>query len=122
LFHKSKDVFLIVLFQEAVEEKSKNSPFRKVKPIAGVQLFGPLASLSGPGDRKRYMLSTISLKNENKQRKTYTNNNKYKDKAPKSLIEYIYRTLKVGNGDGVSILGLLNTGSLLLFFTTETES
>lgn len=50
------------------------------------------------------------------------NNNKYKDKAPKSLIEYIYRTLKVGNGDGVSILGLLNTGSLLLFFTTETES
>lgn len=93
-----------------------------MKPIAGVQLFGPLASLSGPGDRKRYMLSTISLKNENKQRKTYTNNNKYKDKAPKSLIEYIYRTLKVGNGDGVSILGLLNTGSLLLFFTTETES
>lgn len=53
------------------------------------------------------------------------NTNKYKDTAPKSLIEYIYicRTLKVGNGDGVSILGLLNTGSLLLlFFTTETES
>lgn len=26
------------------------------------------------------------------------------------------RTLKVGNGDGVSILGFLNAGSVLLFF------
>lgn len=61
--------WLYSIFQEAVEEKSKNSPFRKVKPIAGVQLFDPLASLSGPGDRKRYMLSTISLKNEKEKKK-----------------------------------------------------
>lgn len=77
----NQNVFLIVvLFQEEVEEKSKNSPFRKVKPIAGVQLFGPLASLSEP-DRKK----------GKKKKKTYMNNtNKYKDRAPKSLIEYIY--------------------------------
>ena len=79
LFHKSKVVFLIVLFHEAVEEKSKNSPFRKVKPIAGVQLFGPLASLCGP-DRKRYMFSTISLikvKHIYIYTHTHMNNNEY---------------------------------------------
>lgn len=33
----------------------------------------------------------------------------------------MYCTLKVGNGDGVSILGLLNAGSLP-FLTTDPES
>lgn len=32
---------------------------------------------------------------------------------------FSFRTLKVGDGDGVSILGRFNAGSLLVFFATE---
>lgn len=50
---KSKRKLSIILFRVyQKEEKSKNSPFRKVKPIAGAQWFGPLASLSEPDHKK----------------------------------------------------------------------
>lgn len=46
-----------------------------------------------------------------------------KEEEEKTLTEYIFVvTLKVGKGDGVSILGLLNAGSLLPFFAADPES
>ena len=47
---QSKDLLWSMCNLKKVE-KSKSLPFRKVKPIAGGQLFGPLASLSGPDDK-----------------------------------------------------------------------
>lgn len=45
------------------------------------------------------------------------------EEEEKTSTEYIFVvTLKVGKGDGVSILGLLNAGSLLPFFAADPES
>lgn len=97
-----------------------------MKPIVGVQLFGPLVSLSEP-DRKNAISSHPYLYGKKKLYIyiwiiTIIKKDKASNTSTSQKLDRIYRTLKVGNGDGVSILGLLNTGSLALFFTTETES